>query len=92
MAEKVNGKKLTGALLATAVAGFVLSAPVAAENQPASSAKVKCSGIHSCRGNSDCKGNGNSKCKGHNACSPYGWKYTASAKDCKAQGGKIFKG
>ena len=84
-------KKVTGALLATAVASFVLTAPAIAEPK-ASSAKVKCAGIHSCKGNSDCKGNGNAKCKGHNACAPYGWKYTSSAEACEKQGGEVFKG
>lgn len=89
--EFTLNKKVSGAVLATAVAGFLLSTPVLAESQSTSSSKVKCAGIHSCKGNSDCKGNGNSKCKGHNKCAPYGWKYTSSEEACKDQGGKVYK-
>lgn len=83
--------KVTGAVLATAVAGFLLSAPAMAEPKAASTGKVKCAGIHSCKGNSDCRGNGNSKCKGHNKCAPYGWKYTSSEQACEDKGGKVYK-
>lgn len=85
-------KSMSSTMLATAVAGFVLSGCATAEKSAVAETKVKCSGIHSCAGNSDCAGNGNAKCKGHNKCAPYGWKYSASEKECTEKGGKVFKG
>jgi hypothetical protein len=83
-----TARKLTGLALATAAAGLFATATIT----PAVAAKhegmVKCSGINSCKGSSECATASNA-CKGMNACKGQGW-INASAKDCKAKGGKVI--
>src|SRR5260370_33759942 len=80
--------KLTGAVMATAVAlAFMGSAVHAADSSMASGAQVKCVGGNSCKGQSACKG-ASSDCKGQNACKGKGYVMTPSAKECVAAGGK----
>jgi hypothetical protein len=81
--------KVTGAMLATAVAlAFMGSVVQAADTSgsPAAS-QVKCVGGNSCKGQSACK-SASSDCKGQNACKGKGYVMTPGAKECVAAGGK----
>jgi len=86
----MNKTKLTGAMLATAVAlAFASNTVYAAdssESKPAT-ASVKCVGGNACKGQSLCQ-SANSGCKGQNACKGKGYVMTPSAKECVAAGGK----
>lgn len=80
--------KITGAMLATAVAlVFMGSAAQAADSSSSAPSQVKCVGGNSCKGQSACKG-ASSDCKGQNGCKGKGYVMTPSAKDCVAAGGK----
>ena len=82
--------KLTGAMLATAVALIFAGNSVYAADSTdpsAESSQVKCVGGNSCKGQSACKG-ASSDCKGQNACKGKGYVMTPSAKECVAAGGK----
>src|SRR5258708_7769229 len=87
--DKIMTKaKLTGAVMATAVAlAFMGSAVHAADSSTAAGAQVKCVGGNSCKGQSACKG-ASSDCKGQNACKGKGYVMTPTAKECMAAGGK----
>ncbi len=82
-------KRLTGALVATAVASLFLAGHVsAAEPAKAAAAKmVKCTGVNACSGKGGCKGATNA-CKGKNGCKGKGWT-EMSDKDCAAKSGKV---
>jgi len=72
-------KKLTGAAIATAVAGLFAmghAAPVLADE----TGKTHCDGVNSCKGKSDCK-SANNSCEGKNACKGQGFKEMSKA-DC----------
>jgi hypothetical protein len=80
--------KLTGAMLATAVALVFMGSTVqAADSSTSASSQVKCVGGNSCKGQSACK-SASSDCKGQNGCKGKGYVMTPSAKDCVAAGGK----
>ena len=80
--------KITGAMMATAVALVFMGSTVnAADSSSATTAQVKCVGGNSCKGQSACKG-ASSDCKGQNACKGKGYVMTPSAKECVAAGGK----
>ena len=82
--------KITGAMLATAVALiFAGNAAYAADSTDASAAasQVKCVGGNACKGQSLCQ-SANSSCKGSNACKGKGYVMTPTAKECVAAGGK----
>jgi hypothetical protein len=80
--------KVTGAMLATAVAlTFMGSAVLAADSSSSATSQVKCVGGNSCKGQSACK-SASSDCKGQNACKGKGYVMTPSAKECVAAGGK----
>ncbi len=80
--------KLTGAMLATAVAlAFMGSVVQAADSSAAPSSQVKCVGGNSCKGQSACKSASND-CKGQNGCKGKGYVMTPSAQECVAAGGK----
>ena len=86
----MNKSKLTGAMLATAVALiFAGNAVYAADStdSKAAAASVKCVGGNACKGQSLCQ-SANSGCKGQNACKGKGYVMTPSAKECVAAGGK----
>jgi hypothetical protein len=84
----VNKAKLTGAVLATAVAlAFMGNAVQAADSSGATQSQVKCVGGNSCKGQSACK-SASSDCKGQNACKGKGYVMSSSAKECLASGGK----
>ena len=81
-------KKLTGAVLATAVAGLFLSGQILAEETAGGAKepeKVCCKGANSCKGQGACGGADNA-CAWKNGCSGKGW-IKASKDDCKAKGG-----
>lgn len=78
--------KVFGSIVASAVAGLVVSAPVLA-SEPAAPAKKWACQNNTCKGKSACKGFGNNTCKGHNECKGHG---VVTAKDeaaCKKAGG-----
>lgn len=80
--------RITGALVATAVAGlFVAGAAKAADTAPATGAKVKCEGINSCKGKGACK-SADHGCAGQNGCAGKGWVETTK-EECAAKNGKV---
>ena len=82
--------KLTGAMLATAVALiFAGNAAYAADSSDstAAAAQIKCVGGNACKGQSLCQ-SAASGCKGQNACKGKGYVMTPTAKECVAAGGK----
>ena len=82
--------KITGAMLATAVALMFAGNAVQAADSPDSSAaasQIKCVGGNACKGQSLCQ-SANSSCKGSNACKGKGYVMTPTAKECVAAGGK----
>ena len=82
--------KLTGAMLATAVALIFAGNSVYAADSTdpsAESSQVKCVGGNSCKGQSLCQ-SATSSCKGQNACKGKGYVMTPTAKECIAAGGK----
>jgi uncharacterized membrane protein len=84
--------KITGAMLATAVALiFAGNAVQAADSTDSSAAaaasQVKCVGGNACKGQSLCQ-SAESSCKGANACKGKGYVMTPTAKECVAAGGK----
>ena len=84
----MNKTKLTGAMLATAVALiFAGNAVYAADSSDATAAQVKCVGGNACKGQSACQ-SANSECKGQNGCKGKGYVMSPSAKECVAAGGK----
>ena len=82
--------KLTGAMLATAVALiFAGNAAYAADSSDSTAAasQVKCVGGNACKGQSACQ-SAESSCKGSNACKGKGYVMTPTSKECLAAGGK----
>ena len=82
--------KLTGAMLATAVALiFAGNAAYAADSSDSTAAasQVKCVGGNACKGQSACQ-SAESSCKGRNSCKGKGYVMTPTAKECVAAGGK----
>jgi uncharacterized membrane protein len=79
--------KLTGAVLATAVAlMFMAQPPLSADES--SGTQVKCIGGNSCKGQSSCQ-SASSSCKGQNSCKGKGWVMTSSAAACTQLGGHL---
>ena len=87
----MNKSKVTGAMLATAVAlifaGNVAQAADSSSPAPAAASQVKCVGGNSCKGQSACQ-SAQSSCKGSNACKGKGYVMMQTAKECIAAGGK----
>lgn len=86
----MNKGKLTGAVLATAVAlAFIGNGVQAADSSSADSApaQVKCVGGNACKGQSSCQSASNS-CSGQNSCKGKGFVMSPSAAACVAAGGK----
>ncbi|MFZ0678404.1 hypothetical protein [Candidatus Binatus sp.] len=84
--------KITGAMLATAVAlifagNAVQAADSIDSSAAAASSQVKCVGGNACKGQSLCQ-SAESSCKGANACKGKGYVMTPTAKECIAAGGK----
>lgn len=87
----MNGKTLSGAVLAAAVGAIFLANPAFAQNSNpsgggSSASQVKCIGGNSCKGQSSCASATNS-CMGQNSCKGKGWINTASVKECTDKGG-----
>ena len=82
--------RLTGAVLATAVALLFAGTIANAAGDSSGAPQVKCLGGNSCKGQSACK-TASSSCQGQNSCKGKGWVMTASIKECQADGGKAEK-
>ena len=78
-------KTLSGAALAIAAAGLLLTA-VATPSFAQEAKKIHCEGVNACKGNNDCKTAKNA-CKGKGACKGQGF-VALSADQCKQVGGK----
>jgi hypothetical protein len=79
-------KILTGAVVATAVAGFFLAGNAVAAESGAKEAKtVKCWGANACKGKTGCKTSKNA-CAGKNGCKGQGWE-KMTEKECTTKGG-----
>ncbi len=87
----MKNKKLTGVVVATAVAGLFLSGHAIAKEKTKSmkEAKVHCMGINSCKGKGMCKSDANG-CKGENACKGKGWVGVKTEKECTDKGGQVM--
>ena len=88
----MDKKKLTGAIIATAVAGLFLAGHGLAEEKAGEmtkEGKVHCMGINSCAGKGACKSADNA-CKGKNSCKGKGWLPTETEKECTDKGGKVM--
>jgi uncharacterized membrane protein len=83
--------RITGAMLATAVAlvfaGNSIHAADSPDSSAASTSQVKCVGGNACKGQSLCQ-SAESSCKGSNSCKGKGYVMTPTAKECVAAGGK----
>jgi hypothetical protein len=90
----MDGKTLTGVVLAAAVGAMFLANPALAQNPSSgsgtSASQVKCVGGNSCKGQSSCASASNS-CMGQNSCKGKGWVTTASVKECTDKGGHPAK-
>ncbi len=89
-------QKMSGALLASAVAGLMLAgcsgtgAKSASNEAGVKATKVglfQCRGVNACKGKSSCK-TATSQCKGSNSCKGKGW-LPNSASNCMAAGGVV---
>ncbi len=80
-------KKLSGAALAMAAAGFVGSAMVAPSIASAEEAQVECWGINGCAGQNDCK-TAENDCKGMAECKGQGF-VLLTAEACEEKGGEV---
>ena len=82
-------KKLTGAALATAAAGLLLSgcAAMGGSSSDSMEAGVHCYGVNGCKGQTNCK-SANNNCKGQNSCKGKGW-LNMSKDECETKGGEI---
>ena len=84
----MNKSRLTGAVLAAAVAlSFMGGVAMAADDSAAAGSQVKCVGGNACKGQSACK-SAASDCKGQNACKGKGYVMMSSTKECMTAGGK----
>jgi hypothetical protein len=85
--------KVTGAVVASLVAGLFAANAVAADKAaPAkeTSTKVKCTGVNECKGKGECgSADGKHACAGHNDCKGKGWISMDSAKACTDKGGSV---
>lgn len=82
-------KKLTGAVIAAAVAGlFMAGRAIAGDQAGGHDAKVCCSGGNACKGKGACKGQDNS-CSGKNGCKGKGWVKMEGADACTKASGKV---
>ena len=85
-----KAKKVTGAALALAAAGMVMTSPASlAMSGDAGSSNVHCYGVNKCKGHNDCKTSSNA-CKGHAKCKGHGF-VSMSATACDHVGGKVGK-
>jgi hypothetical protein len=87
--------KVTGAVVASIVAGMFAATAFAADKAgttkdagKTTTAKVKCSGVNDCKGKGECSGEGHG-CAGHNDCKGKGWVTVDSSKACTDKGGSV---
>jgi uncharacterized membrane protein len=80
--------KVTGAVVATVVAGLFAANTYAADAGTAKAGKVKCSAVNECKGKGECSAEGHS-CAGHNDCKGKGWITLADAKTCTDKKGTV---
>lgn len=88
-------KKQTGAMLASVVAGLVLSGNVFAKEKTVTKeqtkeTQIKCMGVNSCKGQGMCKSAENS-CKGSNSCKGKGLVHAKNEKECTDKKGSVVK-
>ena len=89
----MNGKKITGMLVATAAVGFLSSGfmmAAEAKDSKAEAKAVRCAGVNSCAGKGECSAaDGSHECAGKNSCKGKGWVKVASEKACTDQKGTV---
>jgi len=85
----VTSKK-SGALIAAAAAGLILSgcASQGGSTMAMSGDSVHCAGVNSCKGKTSCKSAKNN-CKGQNSCKGQGW-LSKGKSECDAEGGTVI--
>lgn len=88
--------KMTGAVVASMVAGLFAASAFAAsstakkdDSSKTTSSKVKCTGVNDCKGKGECSQDGHG-CSGNNSCKGKGWVTMDSEKACKAKGGSVY--
>lgn len=86
----MSKRRLTGTVLATAVALLFAGTIANAAGDSNGAPQVKCVGGNSCKGQSACK-SASSSCQGQNACKGKGFVMAASVKECQTDGGKPEK-
>jgi len=91
----MNGKKLMGLAVATAVVGMLAAGSnlVRSGEESAETEKtVKCYGINECSGHGECGApDGSHDCAGKNSCKGKGWVKVATEEECTEAGGKVIK-
>ncbi|MFY0104377.1 hypothetical protein ABTP95_21515, partial [Acinetobacter baumannii] len=81
-----NKTEMLGALVATAVAGMILSAPAIAETATGAYGKAEMYCSNGCKGTSACGGHGNDNgCMGSNTCKGHGFLEVKDAAECKTK-------
>ncbi len=80
-------KRLTGSIIAAAVAGLFLTGTAGAAEEK-KDAGVKCSGINACSGKGACA-SADHGCAGKNSCKGKGWVKVGSDKECTNKGGQV---
>ncbi len=80
-------KKMTGAALAVAAAGLLMTAVATPAVAAEEGKKVHCEGVNACKGNNDCKTAKNA-CKGQGACKGHGF-VEMTKEQCTKIGGKM---
>ena len=85
--------KVTGAVVASVVAGLFAASAFAAttssKDSKSTSSKVKCAGVNDCKGKGECS-QADHSCAGNNGCKGKGWVTMDSEKACKAKGGTVY--
>lgn len=83
-------------LLASTVAGLLLTGCGSSEDTASKTQSVKCQGINECKGLGECAGkntDGTSHdCQGKGSCKGQGWVTVPDAKTCTDKGGKVLGG
>lgn len=88
--------KITGAIVAAAVAGLFVAGQASAEEKKADAgkkaeeAKVCCEGSNACKGKGACHGKDNA-CAGKNGCKGKGWVKADNAEACTKDHGKVVE-
>ncbi len=80
--------KTGAALLASAVAGLLMTATLSTQASAGGGEKVKCYGVNKCKGTGACGGKGHS-CAGENACKGQGFLKMDEETCLKIEGGRL---